>query len=127
MFINIQLRQCADIDFKFILIRKRLCQTRIQTVNPFYHQHIAWAQSFRRTGEVFMPCFKIKDRKHNLSPFQKIFHLGVEQGGIYCFQTFKIVLTLGVLWRIFPLHEIIIYCNGMGRHAYCPKLNRQPV
>ena len=123
MLVNIHLRQGTHVDLKLIFCRKRIGQGIIQAVDAFDDQYIfrsqlqAVALIFFRTGN------KIKSRHiHFFSP-KKCAHLLIKQLNIHSFQTFKIVLSILILWCIHAFHKIIVHCDRMRLQTMCHQLN----
>ena len=127
VLIYVQLRQGGDINLEFALRRKRISEGVIDSVNSFYDQNLLRLQLQMSAFVFSLPCNKIEGRQLNVSALQKLRHAAGEQPGIYGLQTFKIITSVFVFRRIFPVLKEVVHRDRMRFQPVDGKLGGKPV
>ena len=92
-------------------------------MNSFNNKDIVFSQLFEITLIFPLTGHKIELWKFHPLSCKEFTHIMIELFNINRLKTFKVIIAIWLSWSFFPVHKIIIYCNGMWCQTMCTKLN----
>ena len=118
MLVQIQVRQCIDIDTKLRLFRQIGRGLRIQSVDTFYYQNMIILQHCFPFLPLALPRFEVEQRHMHCFLMQQLQHGVIKQLQIQCLQSFEIIASIRQPWTVLAVFIEIIHRD---RHRFFPK------
>ena len=109
MLVQIQVRQCIDIDTKLRLFRQIGRGLRIQSVDTFYYQNMIILQHCFPFLPLALPRFEVEQRHMHCFLMQQLQHGVIKQLQIQCLQSFKIIASIRQPWTVLAVFIEIIH------------------